>query len=100
MLPYIVRKVFEIQHKLYQQQVRACSTGRLQEALKIEDEQDYPKINDLKPEPEASQYYYPIDKPFKHDAEVGEQFTVNIFLLLIYFVTQLKLFNSIVYVMV
>jgi hypothetical protein len=75
MLPYIVRKVFEIQHKLYQQQIRMCSTGRLQEALKIEDEQDFPKINEIKQE--ATSFYYPVDKPFKHDADIGEQFTVS-----------------------
>ena len=76
-LPYIVRKVFEIQHKLYQQHVRMCSTGRLQEALKIEDEQDFPKINDLKAQAEETQYYYPVGKAFKHEPDVGEQFTVS-----------------------
>lgn len=76
MLPYIVRKIFEIQHKLYQQHVRTCSTGRLQEALKIEDEQDYaPKINEIK---EETPFYYPVQKHgFKHDADIGEQFTVS-----------------------
>lgn len=77
MLPYIVRKIFEIQHKLYQQQIRMCSTGRLQEAIKIEDEQDFPKLNDIK-QPEASSFYYPVNKPFKHDNDIGEQFTVSI----------------------
>lgn len=77
MLPYIVRKVFEIQHKLYQQQVRLCSTGRLQEAIKIEDEQDFaPKINEIKQE--ESSFYYPVQKPFKHDADIGEQFSVSL----------------------
>lgn len=76
MLPYIVRKIFEIQHKLYQQQTRLCSTGRLQEAFKIEDEQqDFPKLNDVKEE--ANAYYYPVQKPFKHDSDIGEQFTVS-----------------------
>lgn len=74
-LPYIVRKVFEIQHKLYQQHVRMCSTGRLQEALKIEEEHDFPKINEIKPE--ETQYYYPVGKAFKHDTDVGEQFTYS-----------------------
>ena len=76
MLPYIVRKIFEIQHKLYQQQVRLCSTGRLQEAINIEDEQDFvPKISDIKQE--ATSFYYPVQKQFNHDADIGEQFTVS-----------------------
>lgn len=71
-----MRKIFEIQHKLYQQQVRLCSTGRLQEAIKVEEEQDYaPKINEIKQE--ASSFYYPVQKPFKHDVDIGEQFTVS-----------------------
>lgn len=74
-LPYIVRKVFEIQHKLYQQQTRLCSTGRLQEALRIEEEQEFPKLNEIKQE--QSSFYYPVDKPFKHDTDVGEQFTYS-----------------------
>lgn len=74
-LPYIVRKIFEIQHKLYQQQSRLCSTGRLQEAFKVEEEQEFPKINDIKQD--ASAFYYPVQKPFKHDADIGEQFTVS-----------------------
>lgn len=57
-----------------------CSTGRLQEALKIEEEHDFPKINDIKPE--ETQYYYPVGKAFKHDTDVGEQFTVNIIFIL------------------
>jgi hypothetical protein len=76
MLPYIVRKIFKIQHKLYQQQIRLCSSQTLQEAVKLEDDQDFLKLSDIK-QPEASSFYYPVNKPFNHDTDIGEQFTVS-----------------------
>ncbi|CRK96718.1 CLUMA_CG010038, isoform A [Clunio marinus] len=71
---HLLRRVLENQHKfiqlLQQQQVRSCSTGRLQEAIKPEDE-DYPQLKTIDP----STSYYPTSKPFKHAPEVGDQFT-------------------------
>lgn len=76
-MQHLLRRVLENQHRfiqlLQQQQFRACSTGRLQEAIKPEDE-DYPQLKTL--DPSAS--YYPTNKPFKHAQEVGDQFSVSV----------------------
>lgn len=73
---HLLRRVLENQHKfiqLLQQQTRLCSSNRLQEAVKPEDEADYPKLKTLDP----SISYYPVNEPFKHDKEVGDQFNVS-----------------------
>lgn len=66
------------QHKfkqlLQQQHIRTCSSNRLQEAVKPEDEADYPQIKTV----DTSNSYYPLNKPFKHAPEVGDQFRVRI----------------------
>jgi hypothetical protein len=77
-LQHLLRRVLENQHKfiqlLQQQQTRLCSSGRLQEAIKPQDEQDYPQLKTLEP----SISYYPVDQPFKHAPEVGDQFSVSL----------------------
>lgn len=75
-LQQLLRRVLENQHKfiqLLQQQTRLCSTGRLQEAVKLEDETDYPKLKTLDP----TISYYPVNEPFKHAPDIGDQFTVS-----------------------
>lgn len=73
---HLLRRVLENQHRfiqlLQQQQTRLCSTGRLQEAVN-EDEQDYPQLKTIDP----STSYYPVNKPFKHAPEVGDQFSYS-----------------------
>jgi branched-chain amino acid aminotransferase len=69
--------VLENQHKLHkflqllqQQQTRHCSSGRLQQAIQPEIEQDYPQVKTIDP----SSSYYPVNQPFKHEPDVGDQF--------------------------
>lgn len=75
-LQHLLRRVLENQHKfiqLLQQQIRTCSSNRLQEAVRPEDEADYSQIKSV----DTSSAYYPINKPFKHAPEVGDQFSVS-----------------------
>lgn len=73
---HLLRRVLENQHRfiqlMQQQQLRSCSSGRLQEAVK-EDEQDYPQLKTLDP----STSYYPVNQPFKHAPDVGDQFSYS-----------------------
>lgn len=76
---HLMRRVLENQHKLIQflqqNSVRSCSgTARLQEVPK-EDDTDFMNLNTITP----SASYYPMTKPFNHDADVGEQFKVRTF---------------------
>lgn len=77
---HLLRHVLENQHKLHkflqllqQQQTRHCSSGRLQQAIQPEIEQDYPQVKTIDP----SSSYYPADQPFKHEPDVGDQFAVS-----------------------
>lgn len=76
-LQHLLRRVLENQHKLIQllqqQQTRLCSTGRLQEAIKPQDDQDFPQLKTI----DASISYYPVNQPFVHAQEVGDQFSVS-----------------------
>lgn len=74
---HLLRHVLENQHKLHkflqllqQQSVRHCSSGRLQQAVQPEIEQDYPQVKTI----DASNSYYPVNQPFKHAPDVGDQF--------------------------
>lgn len=75
-LQHLLRRVLENQHRfiqlLRQQQIRTCSSNRLQEAVRPEDE-DYPDLKSV----DTSTSYYPVNKPFKHAPEVGDQFSVS-----------------------
>lgn len=73
-----MRRVLENQHKLIQflqqNSVRNCSgTARLQEAPKVEDDTDFLNVNTIS----SAASYYPMTKPFNHDADIGEQFKVR-----------------------
>lgn len=79
-LQHLLRHVLENQHKLHkflqllqQQSVRHCSSGRLQQAVQPEIEQDYPQVKTI----DASNSYYPVNQPFKHEPDVGDQFAVS-----------------------
>lgn len=80
LLQHLLRHVLENQHKLHkflqllqQQSVRHCSSGRLQQAVQPEIEQDYPQVKSI----DASNSYYPVNQPFKHAPDVGDQFAVS-----------------------
>lgn len=77
---HLLRHVLENQHKLHkfvqllqQQQIRHCSSGRLQQAVAQEVEQDFPQISTI----DSAQNYYPVNQPFQHEPDVGDQFTVS-----------------------